>query len=159
MRLSRWIPFEWSRTRTTASSIASVSRGVRAVPRSIVEMWHVDDGTKRRYETEWASGNDPSKEISARFVEKYDGKIFYTIKSHFKHAEIYNIGNFLFEFVSGEPAPGIHNFGYNWSAMIVWKQTTILADGCSKRRVGSWRGPGFECLRQQGLDTTTPAGR
>ncbi|QIG50415.1 DUF4157 domain-containing protein [Nordella sp. HKS 07] len=94
--------------------------GSAADPRSVVEMSHVDfDGTKHWYETEWVSGNDPSKGINARFVEKSDGKILSTINSYFKHVESPS-GNVLGENVSGEStsAPGV----YNWSALIVWKQ-------------------------------------
>jgi hypothetical protein len=104
--------------------------GSAANPSSVVEMWDVwSTGDKYRYETEWVSGNDPSKGISARFVEKSEGKICYTIKSDFKHAEVYQgdaknpykFGNLPYENVRGDNNTS-SPVTYTWSVMIVWKQ-------------------------------------
>ena len=112
------------------SFVAMVTRGMHrslrfhagsaAVPLSVVEMWHVN-GTRHLYETEWVSGNDLSKGISARFVEKSNGKTFYTITSDFLYLVTGFGVNLLLENVRGESAPEFNNFE-NWSAMIIWKQ-------------------------------------
>ena len=76
--------------------------GSAAVPRSVVQMWGLHGDWKTNYETEWVSGNDPSNGLSARFVEKIDGKVTYTVNSYMVHIENYfGNDNYLIEKVSG----------------------------------------------------------
>ena len=94
--------------------------GTAAVPRSVVEMWHVDyDGRKTLYETEWVGGNDPSKGLSARFVKRDSGKVLYTITSFFNHLDT-PFGNLLGESASGGSTV-IPDEG-PWTATIIWEQ-------------------------------------
>jgi hypothetical protein len=96
--------------------------GSAAVPGSVAEMWQLDDHDQQRFEyaTEWISGNDPTKGISARFVENLDGKVTYTITSYMLYAPTPLTGGILVERLTGESNSAVDD---RWGAVISWKQT------------------------------------
>lgn len=83
-----------------------------------VEMWnlHYGTGSKTKYQIEATSGTGPSQAMTARFVEKADGKVYSFIESTFAyvpHADI------LIETARGGET---NSNASNWSAVITWKR-------------------------------------
>lgn len=85
-----------------------------------VEMWNMHYGNgKTKYQTEWTSGTGPSTTMSARFVEKADGKVYSFVESTFAYVPNPYADAVLIENASGGEAS---SNAYNWSAVITWKR-------------------------------------
>lgn len=83
---------------------------------------HYDTYTTK-YETERTSGADPSKGLSARFVEKAGGKVYTFVDSSFLYGQLPNSSEILVERASGGEA---NSNSENWSAVITWKRVDKL---------------------------------
>ena len=96
--------------------------GSSAEPRSVVQMWTVnDDGSRREWQTVWTSGNDPVKGISALFVQRAaDGRALYSILSEIHY--LYTPGgDRVVEHAKGKSAEGTTP-AESWSAVFTWTQ-------------------------------------
>lgn len=83
-----------------------------------VEMWnlHYGTGSKTKYQTETTSGTGPSQAMSARFVEKADGKVYSFVESTFVYVSYPEV---LIETARGGET---NSNASNWSAVITWKR-------------------------------------